>query len=153
MRGLHNKADISKYLPGITPAHAGLTRIFICVQCSIGDHPRACGAYYCFVVAQFEHSGSPPRMRGLLLKIRALESVRGITPAHAGLTHIPFFDVHICRDHPRACGAYQRLSCPDSVCRGSPPRMRGLLNMSEILHNGTGITPAHAGLTAHTCAA
>ena len=86
MRGLRD--NISSIFPaiGITPAHAGLTAIIGGKGSGRRDHPRACGAYNHIEVVRFSESGSPPRMRGLLLYVWIQYRESGITPAHAGLT-------------------------------------------------------------------
>ena len=71
----------------------------------------------------------------------------GITPAHAGLTSILWRYENMCRDHPRACGAYDMYKRGLEHITGSPPRMRGLLYDEGFSRIGCGITPAHAGLT------
>ena len=70
----------------ITPAHAGLTHALDTFLDFAWDHPRACGAYYMEMCHGGACVGSPPRMRGLLLKCSVLKQMFGITPAHAGLT-------------------------------------------------------------------
>ncbi len=72
---------------------------------------------------------------------------RRITPAHAGKTGFFNFLCKLCRDHPRACGenVFESVLRPQHI--GSPPRMRGQLNLSGRRLPGKGITPAHAGKT------
>ena len=89
---------------GITPAHAGKTRWKRRKRRSRRDHPRACGENTTspFMIASVV--GSPPRMRGKLFDILECQSLKGITPAHAGKT-CPLRCSFLCpRDHPRACG-------------------------------------------------
>ena len=92
-------------------------------------------------------TGSSPRMRGSLLRVLETGGVRGIIPAHAGLTVVLRAGVHVMRDHPRACGAHRlRLTVMRSAS-GSSPRMRGS-PCREVGHGSAdGIIPAHAGLT------
>ena len=70
----------------ITPAHAGLTHALDTFLDFAWDHPRACGAYTKKRTEICINPGSPPRMRGLLYGNVPRWSLRGITPAHAGLT-------------------------------------------------------------------
>ena len=68
-----------------------------------------------------------------------------ITPAHAGNS---CRRVKLCscnRDHPRACGEQLLDNINTAYDVGSPPRMRGTVNLylEELLPSG--ITPAHAG--------
>ena len=89
---------------GITPAHAGKTlpaHLFV----QFGrDHPRACGENGMVRVWTNVRSGSPPRMRGKLLRNRGDEQKFGITPAHAGKTRVRLPHRVLSWDHPRACG-------------------------------------------------
>ena len=55
----------------------------------------------------------------------------GITPAHAGLTVLLPDVRRPSWDHPRACGAYGIQLMDILANTGSPPRMRGLLNIFE----------------------
>ena len=71
---------------GITPAHAGNTKIAKLYPAIQEDHPRACGEYLSANRPVFADTGSPPRMRGILRQKRPLLCVHGITPAHAGNT-------------------------------------------------------------------
>ena len=48
--------------------------------------------------------GSPPRMRGELAKAWAGLLAKGITPAYAGRTRLPFEGLGPEADHPRVCG-------------------------------------------------
>ena len=71
----------------------------------------------------------------------------GITPAHAGKTQPELTDEWVAKDHPRACGENATYSIFQPDIEGSPPRMRGKLNMVMRFGVVTGITPAHAGKT------
>ena len=127
MRGLPCHIFSIPMMPGITPAHAGLT-LQDTRQCAgLRDHPRACGAYIISGGINYGQTGSPPRMRGLLAGPDDTVGNGGITPAHAGLTPLIIFSTASLRDHPRACGAYLILLFKFFSTSGSPPRMRGLL--------------------------
>ena len=88
----------------------------------------------------------------LPLAIRCSQRSRlhGIIPAHAELTHLRLSTSQATRDHPRACGAHIPLRIAIRDIAGSSPRMRG--SPMNVLRNslGTGIIPAHAGLTPFT---
>ena len=89
--------------------------------------------------------GSPPRMRG---KDRPLEigtECAGITPAYAGKRVCRFVLGILFQDHPRVCGEKRLLKDSQSVCPGSPPRMRGKVKHSIVIKFNNGITPAYAG--------
>ena len=71
----------------------------------------------------------------------------GIIPAHAGLTILDGVCVERERDHPRACGAHNRIFTSSGHRMGSSPRMRGSLLGPSSARISLGIIPAHAGLT------
>ena len=71
----------------------------------------------------------------------------GIIPAHAGLTWTGFANMTSPGDHPRACGAHNKLAWSSTKSLGSSPRMRGSQVHPEIALILHGIIPAHAGLT------
>ena len=106
MRGLPEYTWSRYYVPGITPAHAGLTQCNESSSPRFWDHPRACGAYSSDSVLYSSSTGSPPRMRGLHSQTSLQLRPCGITPAHAGLTGLRCDAKQRLRDHPRACGAY-----------------------------------------------
>ena len=132
---------------GITPAHAGKTSTAGRGLPRPTDHPRACGENAMVVSASAPRRGSPPRMRGKLRGQDRGESSPGITPAHAGKTIFRSTSGASGRDHPRACGENSPWLLFDSGTRGSPPRMRGKLEIPRRPHPRPGITPAHAGKT------
>ena len=51
------------------------------------------------------------------------------------------------QDHPRVCGENVARNNTDSRKPGSPPRMRGKLNLARYNVSIYGITPAYAGKT------
>ena len=79
-------------------------------------------------------------------EIRALTE-DGIIPAHAGLTAAARRQDNTVWDHPRACGAHERKALADKIEPGSSPRMRGSPPSWTSRRPGSGIIPAHAGLT------
>ena len=147
MRGSPRHDCPADALPGIIPAHAGLTG---CGQASLlrcGDHPRACGAHPSDFAERRRSAGSSPRMRGSHPLIALDVTDAGIIPAHAGLTWPSARRRCWRRDHPRACGAHKRYVTEVVVNEGSSPRMRGSQLCRRLLHGIYGIIPAHAGLT------
>ena len=70
-----------------------------------------------------------------------------IIPAHAGLTYAYNPPASGIRDHPRACGAHQKLGFEVTPDMGSSPRMRGSPVCASCFSSVAGIIPAHAGLT------
>ena len=86
MRGSHSTIFTFPAPPGIIPAHAGLTLIKRGDLDKMRDHPRACGAHMPFTQDILSAAGSSPRMRGSLFGSLCKHILKGIIPAHAGLT-------------------------------------------------------------------
>ena len=53
----------------------------------------------------------------------------------------------VAADHPRGCGENGKMTHVGWICGGSPPRMRGKLNIDDFIDASLGITPADAGKT------
>ena len=68
-----------------------------------------------------------------------------ITPAHAGKRSSEQFFRGSYGDHPRTCGEKFPVVSVFCVPVGSPPHMRGKVDMLKQAADGAGITPAHAG--------
>ena len=73
-----------------------------------------------------------------------------ITPAHAGKTPSMLQAASASKDHPRACGENFATMSSRTEERGSPPRMRGKLQLLGFYKFAHRITPAHAGKTMST---
>ena len=89
---------------GITPAYAGKSPGDENRQDAARDHPRVCGEKKIANSDELAVEGSPPRMRGKVLKNRVKSGQPRITPAYAGKS-----DALGCHgppppDHPRVCG-------------------------------------------------
>ena len=109
------------------------------------DHPRACGEKGAFGDYEYSISGSPPRVRGKEFFVcDALISV-GITPARAGKRNAASRAAESVGDHPRACGEKVRKGFFHYERKGSPLRVRGKVDPSEMGDGWSGITPARAG--------
>ena len=147
MRGSQRIAGNLELLLGIIPAHAGLTEAVQRREEELRDHPRACGAHVRRRAVEFRGRGSSPRMRGSLDIYTALNEMKGIIPAHAGLTTAGHAQGCHGRDHPRACGAHPAGEAHCRNALGSSPRMRGSPALTASSVRRTGIIPAHAGLT------
>ena len=132
---------------GIIPAHAGLTPDERPRLSCDRDHPRACGAHSPRATAGCVTKGSSPRMRGSHRPLLRLDALRGIIPAHAGLTGGDTMNERFAEDHPRACGAHEGYAYELVSMGGSSPRMRGSLIPRKEEKRNEGIIPAHAGLT------
>ena len=91
--------------------------------------------------------GSPPRVRGKLRYRVRYRLPERITPACAGKTDaISDYSVSL-SDHPRVCGENCIVHCPRACDCGSPPRVRGKLQVFGRLYLAHRITPACAGKT------
>ena len=104
MRGEDNFRWCGSSGQGITPAHAGRSELQSIIDQLFGDHPRACGEKAKVRPGQGCLPGSPPRMRGEVVRKVVLSMKIGITPAHAGRSLFPSYTCRAKRDHPRACG-------------------------------------------------
>ena len=89
--------------------------------------------------------GSPPRMRGKGLVVRAALPARRITPAYAGKSRAVIGGGHALQDHPRVCGEKTGTAWRWLMVTGSPPRMRGKERARAPVAQAQGITPAYAG--------
>ena len=136
---------------GITPAYAGKSRKNGTCNRQIWDHPRVCGEELSAIGGMYYELGSPPRMRGRVIRGLATRITSGITPAYAGKSHhLPAHTGKI-RDHPRVCGEEQPVFAPSAGWSGSPPRMRGRAHSSKCRCGWYGITPAYAGKSTLDC--
>ena len=86
MRGSLEDIEWIDASEGIIPAHAGLTRSTRLVAAASWDHPRACGAHDVDGNKTSMSTGSSPRMRGSPRDRDRAALLKGIIPAHAGLT-------------------------------------------------------------------
>ena len=111
----------------ITPAGAGKTLSVILFFRCREDHPRRCG----------ENQA----------KIADAANRDRITPAGAGKTCVPSSMRRTCKDHPRRCG--ENITAPDELGNvlGSPPQVRGKLQIHRRTQPQTRITPAGARKT------
>ena len=109
------------------------------------DHPRACGEKVNVPFPPHALLGSPPRMRGKGRALCSQKSEVGITPAHAGKSPGAGRREPAQKDHPRACGEKFKCCTTRVYILGSPPRMRGKVQLDNQAAGRVGITPAHAG--------
>ena len=147
MRGKRGRAKPYRVTDRITPAGAGKTASSRYAAVGYTDHPRRCGENRPDAAAKPFVAGSPPQVRGKLLK-RACSAVgNGITPAGAGKTYNPRTRCYRSRDHPRRCGENVNQCMNKRIRPGSPPQVRGKLCTARNAATETGITPAGAGKT------
>jgi len=91
-RGTHTLHRHLGYDIGITPAHAGNTQDVGIIEDVIEDHPRTRGEHASSATLGLSALGSPPHTRGTRQIEGKLLDETGITPAHAGNTHLLDYD-------------------------------------------------------------
>ena len=151
MRGKVTNAVYGSQTGRITPAYAGKSsQHLLCHQ--VGrDHPRLCGEKPEQVHALINNPGSPPPMRGKVLLWIVVYKRGRITPAYAGKRRVCPAICRISWDHPRLCGEKKRWTRYAPAALGSPPPMRGKVQLQPYCTNEDGITPAYAGKRRSEC--
>ena len=84
-------------------------------------------------------------MRGKVFTIDRDCPLMRITPAYAGKSSAGQALNSWLRDHPRVCGEKPPRETFGRTLIGSPPRMRGKVNLDNLTHTEERITPAYAG--------
>ena len=130
---------------GITPAYAGKSARILKRRTEKRDHPRVCGEKLKFGTNVTKNPGSPPRVRGKGIVHVFVPEKLGITPAYAGKREGPKNAQSKVGDHPRVCGEKCIPLTRGHGRQGSPPRMRGKVQLGEIDLQDIWITPAYAG--------
>ena len=145
MRGKGRLRQRRQHHRRITPAYAGKSRTVCGIRSKLEDHPRLCGEKLDAVTVLISTLGSPPPMRGKVVRCFGCRSKRRITPAYAGKS-CPFCRFRGgCRDHPRLCGEKLWVNLFRNAVVGSPPPMRGKANTANAIPENLRITPAYAG--------
>ena len=140
MRGSPNKFKIFYPVLRIIPTGAGLTDAPQLDTKAFGDHPRGCGARQSYAKQSYPELGSSPRMRGSRRHTIYQDVIRGIIPAHAGLTLRQQARYHL-------QGAHTTVDSTTVKLQRSSPRMRGSRPPALLRCVVQGIIPADAGLT------
>ena len=104
VRGKVCTVPLRPFAVGITPAYAGKSRKNGTCNRQIWDHPRVCGEELSAIGGMYYELGSPPRMRGRVIRGLATRITSGITPAYAGKSSLPMAMRWFTWDHPRVCG-------------------------------------------------
>ena len=125
MRGKVAEIFLGNSGGGITPAYAGKRRERMVHDGHGGDHPRVCGEKSFKTSISCGYRGSPPRMRGKVMRVCMATGLRGITPAYAGKSTGRGRTALFAGDHPRVCGEKSQSTSASRRALGSPPRMRG----------------------------
>ena len=145
MRGRAAAFSVPELVTGITPAYAGKSRCRLAKAQGYGDHPRVCGEELGSYKPQYGVWGSPPRMRGRVVRLLSVLCWIRITPAYAGKRKAKPTMSLSKKDHPRVCGEEPHLHSGCGYPPGSPPRMRGRAPLASCRCWGLRITPAYAG--------
>ena len=131
----------------IIPARAGPTTTRLFSGNGMADHPRSCGANTMVGMPVSYMVGSSPLVRGQHdLPIRPRD-MRRIIPARAGPTYAYGYEFYRYPDHPRSCGANERISVIRLHNDGSSPLVRGQLIGVRLQRFHKRIIPARAGPT------
>ena len=145
MRGKVLNFSVADFPFGITPAYAGKSPDNHRLTFAPRDHPRLCGEKHLLHQDFLFLDGSPPPMRGKAIDFALIGLNFRITPAYAG-KRIRFFGSNSRRqDHPRLCGEKPLFLFWHYEKLGSPPPMRGKVQIIQRGKAGFGITPAYAG--------
>ena len=145
VRGKGRPGRLRVWLARITPAYAGKSSLACCPWRLHRDHPRVCGEKHRPSKTQSRPAGSPPRMRGKVVRLCMATGLRRITPAYAGKSSKQYQVNGIFQDHPRVCGEKLYSVLTPYPGKGSPPRMRGKVPFGSVTCLNHGITPAYAG--------
>ena len=145
VRGKVGRHVSTRTLHRITPACAGKSFCSGGLQFLVQDHPRVCGEKEPLPFVAARIGGSPPRVRGKDSSLPALSDEWRITPACAGKRPTQYTPHERVQDHPRVCGEKLRVLISANNRGGSPPRVRGKVQLSNIALSRRRITPACAG--------
>ena len=131
MRGKERGSTSRQRRNGITPAHAGKSRLCHPVGFFLWDHPRTCGEKSTAPGRPSTRIGSPPHMRGKAEVDITEWPQNRITPAHAGKSVSIIIAVLMVADHPRTCGEKFLEVVQPLAAWGSPPHMRGKVQIDR----------------------
>ena len=145
VRGKENHTQALQPQPRITPARAGKSGTQCAERDAYADHPRACGEKLDNLYTFLTEIGSPPRVRGKVMRYGFSACKNRITPARAGKSFRKKNNARRGTDHPRACGEKQYNGATTSHVTGSPPRVRGKVSSVNVKVCRNRITPARAG--------
>ena len=146
MRGKELNTVLFIVSDGITPAYAGKSQRRWFPRLTQRDHPRVCGEKKAVAAVAETPAGSPPRMRGKVLRYTTQAISRRITPAYAGKSIATrLYRGSMIWDHPRVCGEKSGTESNAVRISGSPPRMRGKDTVFPINGIWSRITTAYAG--------
>ena len=147
MRGKLSTWVFVRLIHGLIPAYAGKTSGVTVDRDNAEAHPRVCGENALPTSANFEATGSSPRMRGKLVLGLGNAIKDRLIPAYAGKTLSTSPRISRPRAHPRVCGENTWPWSLRARSLGSSPRMRGKPDMELDAYTIAGLIPAYAGKT------
>ena len=145
VRGKAWQKNLTSWHRRITPACAGKRKASFDPAFMARDHPRVCGEKVFSTSPIKCLKGSPPRVRGKGVRTLEVVGVTRITPACAGKSFFSTTQSRNTQDHPRVCGEKPLYLRFDNGIEGSPPRVRGKVDICPDRQCVDGITPACAG--------
>ncbi len=145
--GVRHRRDVGY---GITPACAGKSPRRTRWKASCRDHPRVCGEKGLRIPIDEDVMGSPPRVRGKGFYVHRERICIRITPACAGKSISVRESIRCDGDHPRVCGEKVSVGSSSPEMLGSPPRVRGKVDVFDASVFAARITPACAGKSTTT---
>ena len=131
----------------LIPAHAGKTMPSVAARATARAHPRSRGENDLPGFVDADDGGSSPLTRGKRGCFGVRRSMRRLIPAHAGKTAKGLDATLVEGAHPRSRGENHGVQSRVVNQTGSSPLTRGKLNVAQLLADGIGLIPAHAGKT------
>ena len=125
MRGKAVSNSRLKHPDRITPAYTGKRKRRERPRWVASDHPRMCGEKISFFFTGCSPRGSPPHVRGKVVRCIRSAVPTGITPACAGKRGQGLQENGLGWDHPRMCGEKSLFELIAGLSTGSPPHVRG----------------------------
>ena len=150
MRGTQRRRILTIHDAGLIPTYAGNTEPPSPYRHKSGAHPHVCGEHAKADCADFNASGSSPRMRGTLPAQRVDDRRAGLIPTYAGNTRAIWRWRARARAHPHVCGEHYHRHPGVVFIWGSSPRMRGTLINPPLDTLLPGLIPTYAGNTLHS---
>ena len=146
-RGKHLKPGMPLRYSRLIPAHAGKTRRLPSTSSVPSAHPRSRGENRDIFKFYEKPPGSSPLTRGKRRRPRHRARPRGLIPAHAGKTSLPFGAKMKGTAHPRSRGENLRPAKSPTASAGSSPLTRGKRPHERNTEVHIRLIPAHAGKT------
>ena len=129
------------------PACAGNTEVAASGFACDAVHPRVCGEHEVLTPEVGRVTGSSPRVRGTLSRLRRCGQRTRFIPACAGNTRARGVCVASTSVHPRVCGEHNTSKYSFHFYSGSSPRVRGTRRLILLRPLRFRFIPACAGNT------